>query len=51
MTCGKKCEVYSRVTGYLRPVRNWNDGKREEFKRREMFSIEPFLSEKMSIEI
>ena len=31
------CEVYSRIVGYLRPVRNWNDGKRQEFKDRRMF--------------
>ena len=32
--CDKKCEVYSRVVGYYRPVQNWNNGKREEFKDR-----------------
>jgi len=32
--CGKPVETYSRVVGYLRPVHNWNDGKREEFKDR-----------------
>lgn len=32
--CGSECEVYSRVVGYLRPVSNWNDGKKEEFKDR-----------------
>lgn len=32
--CGKECEIYSRVVGYLRPVSNWNDGKKEEFKDR-----------------
>ena len=31
---GSKCEVYSRVVGYLRPVQNWNKGKREEFTMR-----------------
>ncbi|NIO38004.1 ribonucleoside triphosphate reductase, partial [Candidatus Bathyarchaeota archaeon] len=35
--CGKKCEVYSRVVGYLRPVSQWNDGKQSEFKIRKMF--------------
>ncbi|MBQ8934091.1 MAG: ribonucleoside triphosphate reductase [Lachnospiraceae bacterium] len=30
--CGKKAEVYSRITGYYRPVQNWNDGKTQEFK-------------------
>lgn len=34
-----KCEVFSRVVGYYRPVTNWNDGKREEFKDRKTFSI------------
>ena len=29
--CGKTTEVYSRITGYYRPVQNWNDGKRAEF--------------------
>jgi len=32
--CGKECEVYSRIVGYFRPLRNWNPGKREEFKTR-----------------
>ncbi len=35
--CGSKCEVFSRVTGYFRPVRNWNDGKREEFRLRKTY--------------
>ena len=30
--CGKETEVYSRITGYYRPVKNWNDGKAEEYK-------------------
>ena len=33
----KQCEVYSRVVGYLRPVRNWNDSKQQEFKDRKVF--------------
>jgi len=32
-----KCEVYSRVVGYLRPVEQWNKGKREEFEDRKTF--------------
>ncbi len=32
--CGQKTEVYSRITGYYRPVQNWNDGKAQEFKDR-----------------
>ena len=39
-TCGKKTEVYSRITGYYRPVQNWNDGKAEEFKNRLEYDIE-----------
>lgn len=37
---GEKCEVYSRVVGYHRPVQNWNDGKQEEFKERYEFGLE-----------
>ena len=37
--CGEKCEVYSRVTGYFRPVANWNKGKQEEFKDRRTFKV------------
>jgi ribonucleoside-triphosphate reductase len=36
-TCGSKCEVYSRVVGYLRPVDQWNDGKQAEFAIRRTF--------------
>jgi ribonucleoside-triphosphate reductase len=32
-----KCEVYSRIVGYIRPVNQWNEGKQEEFKDRELF--------------
>ncbi len=32
-----KCEVYSRIVGYLRPVDQWNDGKQEEFKQRKLY--------------
>ena len=35
--CGAKCEVYSRVVGYLRPVDQWNDGKQSEFRIRKTF--------------
>ena len=37
-----KCEVYSRVVGYLRPVDNWNEGKREEFKDRKLFNVSEY---------
>ncbi len=33
----QKCEVYSRVVGYLRPVNQWNNGKRQEFYDRKTF--------------
>ena len=33
----RKCEVYSRVVGYLRPVKQWNPGKQEEYKQRQIF--------------
>ena len=36
--CGKPAEVYSRVVGYLRPVEQWNDGKRQEFADRHTFA-------------
>ena len=38
--CGKEAEVYSRITGYYRPVKNWNDGKSQEFKDRKTYDIE-----------
>ncbi len=48
--CGKNTEVYSRVVGYFRPVRNWNEGKQEEFKQRleykEKIALEKDFSEK-----
>jgi len=34
------CEVYSRVTGYLRPVSQWNDGKQAEYAQRKCFKVE-----------
>jgi len=34
------CEVYSRVVGYLRPISQWNKGKREEFKQRKEFVVD-----------
>ena len=37
--CSEKCEVYSRVTGYFRPVANWNKGKQEEFKDRKVYKV------------
>ncbi len=37
--CGKTTEVYSRITGYYRPVQNWNAGKSEEFKERKEYNL------------
>ena len=37
--CGEKAEVYSRITGYYRPVQNWNDGKAQEFKDRTVYNL------------
>lgn len=38
--CGSDCEVFSRVVGYIRPVKQWNEGKKTEFKTRKTFVIE-----------
>ena len=37
--CGAPTEVYSRITGYYRPVQNWNDGKAQEFKERKLYDL------------
>ena len=37
--CGKKTEVYSRITGYYRPVQNWNDGKSQEYQDRKTYQV------------
>ncbi|MFA5249911.1 MAG: ribonucleoside triphosphate reductase [Parachlamydiales bacterium] len=39
--CAKECEVYSRVTGYLRPVQQWNAGKQAEFNLRKTYNLVP----------
>lgn len=38
--CGETTEVYSRITGYYRPVQNWNDGKSQEFRERKLYEID-----------
>ena len=38
--CGESCEVYSRIVGYLRPISQWNNGKRAEFDIRKHYSID-----------
>jgi ribonucleoside-triphosphate reductase len=37
--CGRKTEVYSRVVGYFRPVQDWNEGKKQEFKDRKNYQV------------
>ncbi len=37
--CGESAEVYSRITGYYRPVQNWNDGKAQEYKERKLYDV------------
>jgi ribonucleoside-triphosphate reductase len=46
--CGKKCEVFSRVVGYHRPVQNWNLGKREEFNDRVAFKEKVSMGSKFA---
>ncbi len=47
-TCGAPAEVYSRITGYYRPVQNWNDGKSQEYKNRKLYDIKYLREEKAS---
>ena len=44
--CGEKTEVYSRITGYYRPVQNWNDGKTQEYKHRVVYSEKTLANKK-----
>ncbi|MBE6605590.1 MAG: ribonucleoside triphosphate reductase [Ruminococcaceae bacterium] len=44
--CGSKTEVYSRITGYYRPVQNWNDGKSQEFKHRVVYNAASSMAKK-----
>ena len=37
--CGSECLVYSRITGYYRPIQNWNAGKQQEFRERRFYNI------------
>ena len=46
--CGAATEVYSRITGYYRPVQNWNDGKSQEYKERKVYDI---ANSKLSVKI
>ncbi len=47
--CGETTEVYSRITGYYRPVQNWNDGKSQEYKDRKVYNIESSVLNKKDI--
>ena len=49
-TCGKNAEVYSRITGYYRPVQNWNDGKLQEFKERRIYDLNAARQERQAQE-
>ena len=49
--CGKKTEVYSRITGYYRPVQNWNAGKSQEFKHRQDYIIEKSILKHGNVDI
>ncbi|MBQ7821762.1 MAG: ribonucleoside triphosphate reductase [Clostridia bacterium] len=44
--CGGRTEVYSRITGYYRPVQNWNDGKSQEFKDRLVYNAASSMAKK-----
>jgi len=39
--CGSTCEVFSRIVGYLRPVSQWNEGKKKEYRDRKLFRVDP----------
>lgn len=43
--CGEENEVYSRTVGYIRPVKNWNNGKKQEFKDRKTYKVEKWCTQ------
>ncbi|MFV0466781.1 MAG: ribonucleoside triphosphate reductase [Lachnospiraceae bacterium] len=47
--CKKEAEIYSRITGYYRPVKNWNDGKTQEYKHRRLYAKNILLQPKSEI--
>ena len=49
--CGAKTEVYSRITGYYRPVQNWNDGKLQEYNNRVEYDIENSVLKRPSSQV
>ncbi len=48
--CGAKTEIYSRITGYYRPVANWNDGKSQEYKERKTYDISKSVMKEKQVE-
>ena len=48
-TCGAEAEVYSRITGYYRPVQNWNDGKSQEYKNRKLYDVRRIKARKRKL--
>ena len=46
--CGAKAEVYSRITGYYRPVQNWNEGNSQEYKNRRLYDVKNSVLKKSS---
>ena len=48
--CGKNCEVYSRIVGYLRPLEQWNKGKKSEFADRRTVPITTLTTETLTTE-
>ena len=48
--CGGKTEVYSRITGYYRPVQNWNDGKSQEYKDRKVYNASIALNREFALQ-
>jgi len=46
--CSEKTEVYSRITGYYRPVQNWNDGKTQEYKDRKTYNAKNALEKELN---
>ncbi len=47
--CGAKAEVYSRITGYYRPVQNWNDGKISEYNNRKLYDVKELRDKKGTV--
>lgn len=45
--CNEEVEVYSRVVGYFRPIKQWNAGKKEEWKDRQLYAVQ--AAEKVSV--